>query len=178
MRRHHVLTKHEVGVEDQAESVRAEAVRGLADEYVKLGLVVRAVSARSRGSRLEWGEVMKRHFTKIYCTAIVALTVGACASHTGVVSMGKDTYMISKQQATGFPGLGNMKAEIIAEGSQHCASLGKEFQIVATHETQPPYILGNYPRSEIQFMCLTTGDRELQRPRLQKSPDTVIEIRK
>lgn len=110
--------------------------------------------------------------------ATVSLLVSACASHTGIVPMGKDTYMIAKQQATGFPGLGNMKAEIIGEGSRHCAGMGKEFQIVTTNETQPPYVLGNYPRSEIQFMCLSPGDSELQRPKMQKTPDTVIEIRK
>ena len=110
--------------------------------------------------------------------AVVSLVVTACASHTGIVQMGQDTYMIAKQQATGFPGLGNMKAEIIGEASRHCAGLGKELQVVSTQETQPPYILGNYPRSEIQFMCLSAGDRELQRPKLQKTPDTVIEVRK
>ena len=92
--------------------------------------------------------------------------------------MGKDTYMIAKQQATGFPGLGNMKAEIIGEASRHCVGLGKELQVVSTQETQPPYILGNYPRSEIQFMCLSAGDPELRRPKLEKKPDTVIEIKK
>ena len=107
-----------------------------------------------------------------------SLILVGCASHTGIVKMGQDTYMIAKQQATGFPGLGNMKAEIIGEASQHCAGLGKELQIVSTQETQPPYILGNYPRSEIQFMCLSAGDRELQRPKLQKAPDTVVELRK
>lgn len=112
-------------------------------------------------------------------TGIIAITlaVSACASHTGIVPMGRDTFMIAKQQATGFPGLGNMKAEIIAEASQYCAAQGKELQIVSTQEAQPPYILGNYPRSEIQFMCLSAGDRELQRPKLQKAPDTVIEVR-
>jgi len=109
--------------------------------------------------------------------AVVLVALTACASHTGVVSMGRDTYMIAKQQATGFPGLGNMKAEIIGEASTHCAGLGKELQVVSTQETQPPYILGNYPRSEIQFMCLSAGDRELQRPKLQRTPDTVIEVR-
>lgn len=109
---------------------------------------------------------------------VVSLAVSACASHTGIVPMGKDTYMIAKQQATGFPGLGNMKAEIIGEASRYCAGVGKEIQIVSTQETQPPYILGNYPRSEIQFMCLSASDRELQRPKLQKAPDTVIDIRK
>ena len=110
--------------------------------------------------------------------ALLAATIAGCASHTGVIPMGRDTFMIAKQQATGFPGLGNMKAEIIGEGSRHCASVNKEFQIVSTNETQPPYVLGNYPRSEITFMCLAHGDPELQRPRLQKTPDSVIEIRK
>jgi len=86
--------------------------------------------------------------------------------------------MVAKQQATGFPGLGNMKAELIGEASQYCTAAGKEFQLVSTQETQPPYILGNYPRSEIQFMCLTANDPELQRPRMQKVPDTLIEVRK
>jgi hypothetical protein len=121
---------------------------------------------------------MESEMKKLTSIAVIALALSACASHTGVVPMGRDTFMIAKQQATGFPGLGNMKAEIIAEASQHCAAQGKELQVVSTQETQPPYILGNYPRSEIQFMCLAAGDRELQRPKLQKAPDTVIEVRK
>ena len=109
---------------------------------------------------------------------VLLYTLCACASHTGVVPMGKDTYMIAKQQATGFPGLGNMKAEIIAEGVQYCADLGKEFQLISTQETQPPYVLGNYPRAEIQFMCIDADDPEHQHPKLKKTPDTVIELRK
>lgn len=120
---------------------------------------------------------MELMMNKFISAAVVTLAMSACASHTGVVPMGRDTFMIAKQQATGFPGLGNIKAEIVAEASQYCAGLGKELQIVSTHETQPPYILGNYPRSEIQFMCLASDDRELQRPKLQKTPDTVIEVR-
>jgi hypothetical protein len=85
------------------------------------------------------------------------LELMGCASHSGVVPMGKDTFMIAKQQATGFPRLGNMKAEIIAEGSRYCASLGKDFQLVSAQDSKPPYILGNYPRSEIQFMCVAEG---------------------
>lgn len=92
--------------------------------------------------------------------------------------MGRDTFMIAKQQATGFPGLGNMKAEIITEGAAYCRAQGKEFQLTGTRETQPPYILGNYPRSEIEFMCLNTGDPELQRPHMVKTPDTVVEVLK
>lgn len=115
---------------------------------------------------------------RVTISVLALAALAGCASHTGVVPMGRDTFMIARQAATGLPGLGNMKAEIIAEGAAHCRALGKELQVVSTQETQPPYILGNYPRSEITFMCLAAGDPELQRPRLQKTPDAVIELRK
>jgi len=82
--------------------------------------------------------------------------LSGCASHTGVVGVGKENYMIAKQQATGFPGLGNLKAEIIAEASKFCSEKNMVMQLVSTQESQPPYILGNYPRSEIQFTCQKT----------------------
>lgn len=84
----------------------------------------------------------------------LCLVLAACASNTGVVAMGNDKYMIAKQQATGFPGLGNLKAEIITAASQHCAGLGKDLNVISQQETQPPYVLGNYPRAEIQFECV------------------------
>ena len=114
----------------------------------------------------------------VFLTTLVALGLVSCASTTtGIVPMGRDTYMIAKEQGSGFPGLGTMKGEIITEGVQFCQKQGKEFQITATKETQPPYILGNYPRSEIEFMCLSPGDKELQRPKLQPVPNTVIQVK-
>jgi len=62
--------------------------------------------------------------------------------------------IIAKQAATGFPGLGNLKAEIIAEASQYCSQQrGQEMIVTRATETQPPYLLGNYPRAEIEFRC-------------------------
>jgi hypothetical protein len=108
--------------------------------------------------------------------AILVALLAGCASHTGIVAIGRDSYMIAQQQATGFPGLGNMKAEMISEGSRHCAAQEKEIQIISTSESRPPYVLGNYPRAEIQFMCLAAGDPALQRPQLV--PESVLQIRK
>jgi hypothetical protein len=84
----------------------------------------------------------------------ICLLGGCATSTTGVVSMGRDTYMIAKEQGSGFSGLGTMKGEIIAEAVQFCGKQGKEFQLTSAKETQPPYILGNYPRSEIEFKCV------------------------
>ena len=86
--------------------------------------------------------------------------------------------MVSRQAATGFSGSGNLKAEAFAEANQYCANQNKALQVVSTQEAQPPFIFGNFPKAEVQFMCLDNGDPALQRPRLQKTPDTVVEIRR
>jgi hypothetical protein len=51
------------------------------------------------------------------------------------------------------PGLGNLKAEAMGEANQYCQSQGREFLLTNEMETQPPYLLGNYPRAEISFQC-------------------------
>jgi hypothetical protein len=93
--------------------------------------------------------------------------MAGCASNTGVVPIGGGSYLLAKQQATGFPGLGNLKAEAIAEGSAYCVSHSRDFELVSATETKPPYILGNYPRVEIQFRCKSP---EQAPARQQQSP--------
>ncbi len=101
-----------------------------------------------------------------------------CTTVSGVVPIGKDTFMLSRQAGTGFAGLGNLKADACREASKFCTKQGKLLQVVYTSESQPPYILANFPRVEVQFMCLDANDPELARPKLRKEADTVIEMRK
>ena len=114
---------------------------------------------------------------KVIYSALVILVTG-CASNSGVVSIGPDTFMVSRQAATGFSGSGTLKAEAFQEANQYCLSQMKKLQVVHTAETQPPYVFGNFPKAEVQFMCLDANDSELVRPKLRKEADTVIEIRK
>ncbi|MHB1076609.1 hypothetical protein [Thiobacillus sp.] len=109
---------------------------------------------------------------------VIAVLVSGCASNSGVVPIGTDTFMVSRQAATGFSGSGTLKAEAFQEANQYCVSQHKKLQVVNTSEAQPPYVLGNFPKAEIQFMCLDVGDAELVRPKMKKNADTVIEIRK
>ena len=85
---------------------------------------------------------------------MLASLVGGCASNTGVIDAGSGRYLIEQQQATGFPGLGNLRAEVYAEASTFCAVKGRDFSIVSYDETEPPYILGNYPRVSLTFECI------------------------
>lgn len=112
----------------------------------------------------------------IYC--FLALMLISCASNSGVVPIGPDTFMVSRQAATGFSGSGNLKAEAFQEANQYCVSQNKVMQVISTNEAMPPYILGNFPKAEVQFMCLNPSDPELARPKLRKEADTTVEIRK
>lgn len=109
--------------------------------------------------------------------APLELTAG-CASSSGVVPIGPDTYMVSRQAATGFSGMGTLKADAFKEADTFCKSEGKVLQVVRTQDAQPPFIFGNFPKTEVEFMCLTKGDPELGRPKLRKEADIVIEVRK
>ena len=97
----------------------------------------------------------------VLISAILVLV--ACATSSGVVETGPDSYLITKQAGTGFAGLGTMKADNIKEARAFCKDHGKNLQITGTQET--PGGIGRYPYSEIQFMCLTDGD-----PRLKGGP--------
>jgi len=108
---------------------------------------------------------------------VAALFLTGCAANSGVAPIGKDTFMVSRQAATGFSGSGTLKAEAFQEASEYCQNSGKQIQVINTHEATPPYILGNFPKAEIQFMCLDQKDIELKRPKLKKEADTVIEIK-
>lgn len=108
---------------------------------------------------------------KIQFAALAAAccALGGCAANSGVVPIGQDTYMVSRQAATGFSGSGTLKAEAFQEANQYCASQKKVLQVINTAEASPPFILGNFPKAEVQFMCLDAADREHGRPKLQGS---------
>jgi|CXWL01.1.fsa_nt_gi hypothetical protein len=112
---------------------------------------------------------------RILVSSIIILA--GCAVNTGVVPIGQDTFMVSRQAATGFTGLGDLKGEAFREANQYCLNQRKSVQVLHTSESSPPYILGNFPRAEVQFRCLDAYDSELKRPKLTKDTDIVLETR-
>ena len=83
----------------------------------------------------------------------IAIGLSACASNSGVVPMGSNTYFVSRQAATGFSGAASLKGEVLQEANQHCQAQRKTMEVVTLTEAQPPFILGNYPKAEVQFRC-------------------------
>ncbi|SAK93949.1 hypothetical protein AWB80_06895 [Caballeronia pedi] len=103
----------------------------------------------------------------ILLASIAAATaLQGCASNSGVVPIGQDTFMVTRQAATGFSGSGTLKAEAFQEANQYCASQGRKLQVMSTQEAAPPFVFGNFPKAEVQFMCLAGNDPEFGRPKL------------
>jgi hypothetical protein len=68
--------------------------------------------------------------------------------------------MVSRQAGTGFSGLGKLKAEALREADEFCAGEGKSVELLESMESEPPYVLGNYPRVEIIFRCVAAPDAD------------------
>ena len=74
-----------------------------------------------------------------------------CAVNSGVISVGKGTFMVSRHAATSFSGSSTLKAEAIQEANKFCTARNKAAQVLGATEAQPPFVVGNYPKAEIQF---------------------------
>lgn len=86
--------------------------------------------------------------------ALLAATSAGCAANSGIVQMGSNTYMVSRQAATGFTGMGTLKAEAMREAFDQCQKAGKAVAVLETIDAPPPYILGNFPKTEMRFKCI------------------------
>jgi hypothetical protein len=82
------------------------------------------------------------------------LFLAGCASNSGIVPMGNDTYMVSRQAASGFSGMGTLKADAMREAYSQCQKTGKRVEVIETIDAKPPYIFGNFPKTEIRFKCV------------------------
>jgi hypothetical protein len=100
----------------------------------------------------------------------VSLAVAGCAANSGVAPTGQDSFMVSRQAATGFSGSGTLKAEALSEAGQYCAARSQVLLVTNSKEVGPPYVMGNFPKAEVEFMCLTPGDPRLAPPPIQNRP--------
>ena len=101
---------------------------------------------------------------------LTALTVTGCAANSGVAPLGGGAFIVTRQAATGFSGSGNLKAEALTEAGQFCAGQNQSLLVTNAKETGPPYVMGNFPKAEVEFLCLPPGDPRLQIPPSQNRP--------
>ena len=95
--------------------------------------------------------------------ALVAVIVTGCGA-TAPTKIGADTWYSSKVNAGGaFGDPASIAGELMANGYQHCAGLGKEFELVTREVTQPAvgHGLGG---ASITFKCVVKSSNPVMRP--------------
>ena len=91
--------------------------------------------------------------------AIAVLVTGGCATKTGVLPMGKDTYTLSVGVSLTGSVSGNntsAKRQALSEANQYCAKMGK--QILVKNISLNSTMAGS--TSELVFKCLDEHDPE------------------
>ncbi|CAN5551442.1 hypothetical protein BH09PSE5_BH09PSE5_16080 [soil metagenome] len=90
----------------------------------------------------------------ILASALLATLLGGCAVDAGVMPLGRgDVYTVTRE-SPGHVGTGPLKAEAMKEADRYCTRMQKTMQVVTVHETGTPFIPGNFPKAEVQFMCM------------------------
>lgn len=100
---------------------------------------------------------------------VMAASISGCAATSGAIPIGPDTYLLSHQGGGFWAMPSTLRVEALKEANSYCESKGKVFQVVGTNET-PTGGFGQFPKGEVQFMCLDAGDPDLARPKLQEQP--------
>lgn len=85
--------------------------------------------------------------------ALGILLLTGCAVNSGVVKLGTNLYMVSHRGATGWSPIEALKTDAITEAGAYCVRQHKTLDIVEVGQSHPPYLLGNFPRVDLQFKC-------------------------
>lgn len=63
-------------------------------------------------------------------------------------------YRAFYQAATGYEPVELAQSNVYLQADRFCDSINKHKKIAVEHISEPPHILGNFPRAEIEFVCL------------------------
>ncbi len=91
---------------------------------------------------------------------IFSILLFGCATSTGVIPAGPDTYTITTD--TGVAGEGEIKIRAIQDAKAYCASSGKKMRTVRPPRlsSQKNFVGYETPTYDLTFRCLATGDED------------------
>lgn len=73
-----------------------------------------------------------------------------------------ERYRVFHQASTGFSGTSGIRQSATQRANDYCRKKdsSKKMFTVSEHTASPPYILGNFPRIEIIFVCVDAEDKK------------------
>jgi len=92
---------------------------------------------------------------------IFSILLFGCATSTGVIPTGPDTYTITTDNRVGV-GVAAIKIRAIQDAKAYCASSGKKMRTVRPPRlsSQKNFVGKEIPTYNLTFRCLATGDED------------------
>jgi len=92
---------------------------------------------------------------------VMVMLLSGCASSSGVVRTGQDTYMIARTQERLDGSSNNVKAAAFKEANRYCESFGKVMKVISTSQKDMIPFKSD-ATAEVHFMCLDANDPRLK----------------
>ena len=108
---------------------------------------------------------------------VVSLLIflAACSS-TGVIPVGENSYMLSKQTATGFQTAVGVTSDVMEEASGYCSKLNKHF-VIQNMQSRDGVPGRSYATVKLTFGCYDKNDPIYIASQPKRGADHVEEIR-
>jgi S1-C subfamily serine protease len=108
---------------------------------------------------------------KIYTLAVLAMLAG-CNSTTTMnpIALGQGKYIVTSRGNLFPTGMEPVLEDAIGKGAELCSREGKSIEVISAEENPGPYVMGNYPKATVTFICANAdGTAEAKKVQRQGS---------
>lgn len=85
---------------------------------------------------------------------VLALFLTGCATYSGVIPDGKDSYIVIASGGHGFTSSGDLKIDAYKEANAYCMKLDKQLETISA-KTIEAGILTKFSEAELKFKCIS-----------------------
>ncbi len=89
--------------------------------------------------------------------ALLAILLSGCATQSGVMPEGKDSYLVILSAGYGFTSSADLKIRAHKEAAAFCGGQHKRPETIYEHTAQPGL---DSPPEELKFRCVAAGDAQ------------------
>jgi hypothetical protein len=113
-----------------------------------------------------------RSFCSLGFMCLVLLS--GCATSTGVLKLGPDTYKMTSYRAPIRGGAAGAEEEVLVEANKHCDMQGKQLYVQSSRAIAGSPGQPNLGGFEAIFQCLSDVDPRLKQSNADQSPAIII----
>jgi hypothetical protein len=108
---------------------------------------------------------------------VLCAALGGCASSTGILPAGPDTYTLSARYAPIRGGSDEAEREVLTKANEFCGQQGRQFVPNNMGQTAGMVNPNSTTGYTVTFKCLLPNDPAIAKYQLQQAPNVIIEQR-